>query len=118
MMMIVIFALLTLVTANSPDIFMLHLHIGVYVLFLRLYGMFPCTFLSFLRLHYAKKENLMVYNDVIAVSMMSRALGSSLNTSRLLTSLQLQLLLLLITFYIALFSVLCFRTGSLRSCHV
>ena len=48
---------------------MLHLHIGVYVLFLRLYGMFPCTFLSFLRVHYAKKENLMVYHDVIAVSM-------------------------------------------------
>ncbi|KAK7095290.1 hypothetical protein V1264_006720 [Littorina saxatilis] len=58
--------LITRKPANSPDIFMLHLHIGVYVLFLRLYGMFPCNFLSFLRVHYAKKENLMVYNDIIA----------------------------------------------------
>lgn len=51
--------------ANAPEVFMLHLHIAVYVLFLRLYGMFPCTFLNFMRAHFTKKENLMVYNDII-----------------------------------------------------
>ncbi|XP_076436309.1 hamartin-like [Babylonia areolata] len=51
---------------STPDIFMLHLNIGVYVLFLRLYGMFPCTFLNFLATNYTKKENFMVYSDIIA----------------------------------------------------
>ncbi|KAK7478437.1 hypothetical protein BaRGS_00030283 [Batillaria attramentaria] len=52
--------------ANSPDVFMLHLHVAEYTLFLRLYGMFPCSFLSFLRVNYAKKENLLVYNEIIS----------------------------------------------------
>lgn len=55
-------------SANCPDIFILHLHVAVYGFFLRLYGMFPCTLVSFLRINYAKKENLHAYNEVIVVS--------------------------------------------------
>ncbi|XP_028269866.1 hamartin-like isoform X2 [Parambassis ranga] len=44
---------------------LVHLHAGVYSLFHRLYGMFPCNFISYLRLHYSMKENLDTYQEVI-----------------------------------------------------
>ncbi|XP_064649167.1 hamartin-like isoform X2 [Lineus longissimus] len=43
--------------ANVPDIFLLHLQVGVYALFHRLYGMYPCNFLAFLRSYYSKKDH-------------------------------------------------------------
>ncbi|XP_061169862.1 hamartin-like isoform X1 [Saccostrea echinata] len=50
---------------NVPDIFLLHLQVALYGLFHRLYGMFPYTFLTFLRHQYSKKENATVYEEAI-----------------------------------------------------
>ncbi|XP_056275054.1 TSC complex subunit 1a isoform X2 [Pseudoliparis swirei] len=44
---------------------MLHLHAAAYSLFHRLYGMFPCSFISYLRLHYSMKENLDAFQEVV-----------------------------------------------------
>ncbi|XP_061749768.1 TSC complex subunit 1a [Nerophis ophidion] len=44
---------------------LVHLHAGVYLLFHRLYGMFPCNFISYLRLHYSMKENLDTFHQVV-----------------------------------------------------
>ncbi|KAM9857753.1 TSC complex subunit 1a [Aulostomus maculatus] len=44
---------------------LVHLQAGVYALFHRLYGMFPCNFMSYLRLHYSMKENLDTFQEVI-----------------------------------------------------
>ncbi|KAM4578018.1 TSC complex subunit 1a isoform 2-T3 [Fundulus diaphanus] len=46
-------------------LYLVHLHAGVYSLFHRLYGMFPCNFLSYLRLHYGMKENLDTFQEVV-----------------------------------------------------
>ncbi|XP_008335850.2 hamartin-like isoform X2 [Cynoglossus semilaevis] len=51
--------------AQSPVVHLVHLHAGVYSLFHRLYGMFPCNFISYLRLHYSMKENLDTFQEVI-----------------------------------------------------
>ncbi|XP_077378956.1 hamartin-like isoform X2 [Festucalex cinctus] len=48
-----------------PASHLLHLHAGVYALFHRLYGMFPCNFLSYLRLHYNMKENMDTFQHVV-----------------------------------------------------
>uniref|UniRef100_A0A3P8WKP5 TSC complex subunit 1a n=1 Tax=Cynoglossus semilaevis TaxID=244447 RepID=A0A3P8WKP5_CYNSE len=50
---------------QSPVVHLVHLHAGVYSLFHRLYGMFPCNFISYLRLHYSMKENLDTFQEVI-----------------------------------------------------
>nr|XP_009512859.1 PREDICTED: hamartin isoform X3 [Phalacrocorax carbo] len=42
-----------------------HLHASVYALFHRLYGMYPCNFVSFLRSHYSMKENLETFEEVV-----------------------------------------------------
>uniref|UniRef100_A0A8C2WNE6 Uncharacterized protein n=1 Tax=Cyclopterus lumpus TaxID=8103 RepID=A0A8C2WNE6_CYCLU len=44
---------------------MVHLHAAAYSLFHRLYGMFPCSFISYLRLHYSMKENLDAFQEVV-----------------------------------------------------
>ncbi|KAM4745026.1 LOW QUALITY PROTEIN: TSC complex subunit 1a [Anableps anableps] len=46
-------------------VYLVHLHAGVYSLFHRLYGMFPCNFISYLRLHYSMKENLDTFQEVV-----------------------------------------------------
>ncbi|XP_013878251.1 TSC complex subunit 1a isoform X2 [Austrofundulus limnaeus] len=46
-------------------VFLVHLQAGVYSLFHRLYGMFPCNFISYLRLHYSMKENLDTFQEVV-----------------------------------------------------
>ncbi|XP_064616348.1 hamartin-like [Liolophura sinensis] len=51
-------------TGNIPDIFLLHLQVAVYALFHRLYGMFPCNFLAYLRHHFIKREHHDVYQEV------------------------------------------------------
>uniref|UniRef100_M4AVR9 TSC complex subunit 1a n=1 Tax=Xiphophorus maculatus TaxID=8083 RepID=M4AVR9_XIPMA len=45
--------------------YLVHLHAAVYSLFHRLYGMFPCNFVSYLRLHYGMKENLDTFQEVV-----------------------------------------------------
>ncbi|XP_041854949.1 TSC complex subunit 1a isoform X2 [Melanotaenia boesemani] len=48
-----------------PMVYVVHLQAGVYSLFHRLYGMFPCNFMSYLRLHYSMKENLDTFQEVV-----------------------------------------------------
>ncbi|XP_014276292.1 hamartin isoform X2 [Halyomorpha halys] len=48
-----------------PEGYLLHVEIGLYALFNRLYGMFPCNFLSYLRQHYNSKESLPVFTHTI-----------------------------------------------------
>uniref|UniRef100_A0A4W6FLR5 TSC complex subunit 1a n=1 Tax=Lates calcarifer TaxID=8187 RepID=A0A4W6FLR5_LATCA len=50
---------------HVPVVHLVHLHAGVYSLFHRLYGMFPCNFISYLRLHYSMKENLDTFQEII-----------------------------------------------------
>uniref|UniRef100_I3IW95 TSC complex subunit 1a n=1 Tax=Oreochromis niloticus TaxID=8128 RepID=I3IW95_ORENI len=50
---------------HEPVAHLVHLHAGTYSLFHRLYGMFPCSFISYLRLHYSMKENLDTFQEVI-----------------------------------------------------
>ncbi|KAM4577181.1 TSC complex subunit 1a isoform 2-T3 [Odontesthes bonariensis] len=50
---------------HVPMVYLVHLHAGVYSLFHRLYGMFPCNFISYLRLHYSMKENLDTFQEVV-----------------------------------------------------
>ena len=52
---------------NVPDIYLLHLHVAVYSLFHRLYGMYPCHFLTYLRKIYTKEDNQQVFKESILV---------------------------------------------------
>ncbi|XP_066991586.2 hamartin isoform X2 [Anabrus simplex] len=48
-----------------PEEHLLHLQISLYVLFHRLYGMYPCNFLSFLRHEYGQREHLVIFSHTI-----------------------------------------------------
>ncbi|XP_059684650.1 hamartin isoform X9 [Gavia stellata] len=50
---------------HVAEIYLVHLHASVYALFHRLYGMYPCNFVSFLRSHYSMKENLETFEEVV-----------------------------------------------------
>ncbi|XP_009997176.1 PREDICTED: hamartin isoform X3 [Chaetura pelagica] len=50
---------------HVAEIYLVHLHASVYALFHRLYGMYPCNFVSFLRSHYSMKENLGTFEEVV-----------------------------------------------------
>lgn len=50
---------------HVTEIYLVHLHTSVYALFHRLYGMYPCNFVSFLRSHYSMKENLETFEEVV-----------------------------------------------------
>uniref|UniRef100_S4R5N6 TSC complex subunit 1b n=1 Tax=Petromyzon marinus TaxID=7757 RepID=S4R5N6_PETMA len=50
---------------HVPEVCVVHLHAGVYALFHRLYGMYPCNFLSYLRAHYSMRENSTLFTEVI-----------------------------------------------------
>lgn len=50
---------------KQPEVYVLHLQIALYALFHRLYGMYPCNFLSYLRQHYAIRENLPIFSHTI-----------------------------------------------------
>uniref|UniRef100_A0A8C7BZK8 TSC complex subunit 1 n=1 Tax=Neovison vison TaxID=452646 RepID=A0A8C7BZK8_NEOVI len=50
---------------HVTEIYLVHLHASVYALFHRLYGMYPCNFVSFLRSHYSMKENLDTFEEVV-----------------------------------------------------
>lgn len=45
---------------------MIHMQVALYALFLRLYGMFPCNFLAYLRSQY-KDKNRAVFIHTIKV---------------------------------------------------
>ncbi|XP_069705374.1 hamartin isoform X2 [Periplaneta americana] len=48
-----------------PEEHLLHLQVGLYALFQRLYGMYPCNFLSYLRNEYGQWENLGIFSHTI-----------------------------------------------------
>ncbi|XP_070531599.1 hamartin-like [Ptychodera flava] len=47
-----------------PDVYIIHLQVAVYSMFHRLYGMYPCNFLSYLRERYGK-DNSKEFNQII-----------------------------------------------------
>lgn len=53
---------------HVTEVYLVHLHASVYALFHRLYGMYPCNFVSFLRSHYSMKENVETFEEVVKVS--------------------------------------------------
>ncbi|TRY93171.1 hypothetical protein DNTS_012858 [Danionella cerebrum] len=50
---------------HAQGVFAVHLHAAVYSLFHRLYGMYPCNFVSYLRAHYSMKENVDTFEEVV-----------------------------------------------------
>ncbi|XP_013415766.1 hamartin isoform X3 [Lingula anatina] len=50
---------------NVPDIYLLHLNVGVYALFHRLYGMYPVNFVEYLRIFYTRSENQEVFKSTV-----------------------------------------------------
>uniref|UniRef100_A0A4W4E6N8 TSC complex subunit 1b n=1 Tax=Electrophorus electricus TaxID=8005 RepID=A0A4W4E6N8_ELEEL len=66
-----IFGRLAAWTLRNPghvsEVHVIHLHAGVYSLFHRLYGMYPCNFISYLRSHYSMKENVDTFEEVVKV---------------------------------------------------
>lgn len=50
---------------HMPEVYLIHLHASVYALFHRLYGMYPCNFVSYLRSHYSMKENMDTFEEVV-----------------------------------------------------
>ncbi|KAL0978956.1 hypothetical protein UPYG_G00178460 [Umbra pygmaea] len=50
---------------HVPGVYLVHLHASVYSLFHRLYGMYPCNFVSYLRSHYSMKENVDTFEEVV-----------------------------------------------------
>lgn len=60
-----------LLSGAISETYVLHLQVGVYSLFHRLYGMFPCNFLAYLRSYYGgrdyKEENFRIFTLFIKV---------------------------------------------------
>uniref|UniRef100_A0A8C7DF23 TSC complex subunit 1b n=1 Tax=Oncorhynchus kisutch TaxID=8019 RepID=A0A8C7DF23_ONCKI len=50
---------------HVSEVYLIHLHASVYSLFHRLYGMYPCNFVSYLRSHYSMKENMDTFEEVV-----------------------------------------------------
>ncbi|XP_055730445.1 hamartin-like isoform X4 [Salvelinus fontinalis] len=50
---------------HISEVYLIHLHASVYSLFHRLYGMYPCNFVSYLRSHYSMKENVDTFEEVV-----------------------------------------------------
>uniref|UniRef100_A0A8D3C833 TSC complex subunit 1b n=1 Tax=Scophthalmus maximus TaxID=52904 RepID=A0A8D3C833_SCOMX len=50
---------------HISEVYLIHLHASVYSLFHRLYGMYPCNFVSYLRSHYSMKENMETFEEVV-----------------------------------------------------
>jgi len=53
------------ITGNWSKIYTLHLRVGVQCMFHRLYGMYPCNLVSYLRNIYCRPENRPVFTNVI-----------------------------------------------------
>lgn len=54
-------------SGHVSEVYLIHLHASVYSLFHRLYGMYPCNFVSYLRSHYSMKENMETFDEVVKV---------------------------------------------------
>lgn len=82
------FSKLAAMNANSnnyKDVELVHLQISLYTLFHRLYGMFPCNFLTFLRKEYSTTETLPVFSHTVKVraTFMVKTTKTSDNTSQI-----------------------------------
>ncbi|XP_060763390.1 TSC complex subunit 1a isoform X2 [Neoarius graeffei] len=51
--------------SHAQGVYAVHLHASVYSFFHRLYGMYPCNFVSYLRSHYSMKENVDTFEEVV-----------------------------------------------------
>ncbi|RUS76957.1 hypothetical protein EGW08_015277, partial [Elysia chlorotica] len=51
--------------ATTPEVFVLYLQVAIYSLFHRLYGMYPCSFMCFIRKFYGQKENIHIYEEIV-----------------------------------------------------
>ncbi|XP_022201309.2 hamartin [Nilaparvata lugens] len=64
-----IFSRLAAWNTNNPnkmsESYMLHLQVGLYALFHRLYGMFPCNFLAYLRKEYSQRDSITIFRHTI-----------------------------------------------------
>lgn len=56
---------------HAQGVYAVHLHASVYSFFHRLYGMYPCNFVSYLRAHYSMKENVDTFEEVVKVCVAS-----------------------------------------------
>lgn len=56
-------------TGNAPEVYLLHLHVAVYMFFHRLYAMYPNNFLAYLKAQYVPGEspNQGLYQNTIKV---------------------------------------------------
>ncbi|XP_053510016.1 TSC complex subunit 1a isoform X2 [Ictalurus furcatus] len=50
---------------HAQGVYAVHLHASVYSFFHRLYGMYPCNFVSYLRAHYSMKENVDTFEEIV-----------------------------------------------------
>lgn len=64
---------------HAQEAYAVHLHASVYSFFHRLYGMYPCNFVSYLRAHYSMKENVDTFEEVVKVSVCLCAAPASLS---------------------------------------
>ncbi|VVC28746.1 Armadillo-type fold,Hamartin,Armadillo-like helical [Cinara cedri] len=48
-----------------PEIYLFHLQISLYVLFVQLYSMYPCSFVLYLKQHYSTPDNQLVFTHTI-----------------------------------------------------
>lgn len=55
-------------STDLPELHSVHLHVGLYAFFHRLYGMFPCNFLSWMRQQYPEtcRDNVGVFGSIIS----------------------------------------------------
>lgn len=51
----------------APEIHLFHLQISLYVLFVQLYSMYPCSFVLFLKQQYSAPANHLVFTHTIKV---------------------------------------------------
>lgn len=54
-------------SSNYQDAQLVHLQISLYTLFHRLYGMFPCNFINFLRKEYSTADTRPVFAHTVKV---------------------------------------------------
>ncbi|XP_063051800.1 TSC complex subunit 1a [Engraulis encrasicolus] len=52
-------------SGTGLSVLSIHLHASIYSLFHRLYGMYPCSFVSYLRVHCSMKENTDTFEEVV-----------------------------------------------------
>lgn len=52
-------------SGNAPEVYLLHLHVAVYMFFHRLYAMYPNNFLAYLKTQYGESPNHGLYQNTI-----------------------------------------------------